>query len=159
MTTLHLGVFEIPYADPDPKPAPRRGGGRPRPKVQSGAQTTGDVATFLEEKYHVMETFAAEYEEQIIAACVHGMADALENLYAGAPLGDPYAEVGQEVADGFKTYLSLGLIEDVGIPGVPTQAAIRRRSQRFKKRVGPAKRPSFIDTGAYEGSFTAWFED
>lgn len=172
MTLLHLGVHDVPYT-PEGQEAPpkitkkgrvhRTSAKRALRAYQSAAlsrsvQTTGDVATQLEEKYGVMQAYVDSAGQALADAVAHGLAGALEDLVMGASITDPFAGAAQEIADGFKTFLSLGVIEDMGVPGVPTRAAIERRSARFKKGAGPARRPSFVDTGAYEGSFTAWFD-
>lgn len=172
MPTLKLGVNEIPYAPGSVEPAPKltksgrikRATARRLARqaqtsaVGKAAQTTGDVATALEEKYHVMEVFVAANEDAIGKALTDGMEGALEDLVLGAPTADPFSQAGTDIGAMFKTWLSSGAIEQLGIPGVPTKASLDRKSLRFKKKVGPAKRPSFIDTGAYEGSFVAWVE-
>ena len=47
MTTLHLGVVDIGYTG------------------EQGATTTGDVAQFLEDRYHIMRSFLELNEEFI----------------------------------------------------------------------------------------------
>lgn len=164
MPTLHLGVNDIPYADPDPQPhkaaKARRGkANKPRRKSKTGTETTGDVATFIENKYHLMQTFFDQNDQVIADAFANGMAGAIEDLISGAPIRDPFAGINAEVTAGFQAWLTLGLDEEAGIEGVPTKAALERRSLRFKNKRGPNRRPSFIDTGAYEGSFQAWITD
>jgi len=48
-------------------------------------------------------------------------------------------------------------VEKLGIPGVPTKAALRGVNHRLKhpyRRRGA--RPSFVDTSLYMSSFKAW---
>jgi hypothetical protein len=79
----------------------------------------------------------------------------------GAPAGiDPYGGATSEIEDRFKQFLSTGVMETLGFPGVPTQAALdrragKKRSGRFKKK-RPSTGVSFIDTGLYQSSFRAW---
>lgn len=171
--TLHLGVVDVPYAPGEGDPAPkltkkgrmhkasarRAGKAYQQGYLPKPVTTTGDVAVKLEEKYGVMQAFYEQAEPHIAEAFAHGTAAALEDLLMGSPVSDPFAGVSQEITDAFKVFLSQGTIEEMGIPGVPTKAALERRSSRFKKGRGPAQRPSFIDTGTYENSFTAWVTD
>jgi len=172
MPNLILGVIEVPYSDDGVKPtkkAPKRPkggkagtagrGAKPKtPAADKGVTTTVHVAQALEEKYGVMAQFYSHFQNEIVGAVVHSMEGALEDLYAGGPLGDPYAEAGQEIAAGFRQFLLQGEIENYGIAGVPTQASLDRRSLRFKSKVSNADRPSFIDTGNYELAFRSWVE-
>ncbi len=172
MPNLVLGVVEVPYDNGTLKKArkapkkPKKGKAgvaakaeKPRaPSKDKVPTTTVQVAQALEDKYGVMAVFYDHFQNEVIGAVVHSMEGALESLYMGGPLGDPYAEAGQEIAAGFRQFLLQGEIEDYGIEGVPTQAALDRKSLRFKSKVGPTERPSFIDTGHYELAFRAWVE-
>lgn len=172
MTTLVLGVVDAPYAPGEEEPAPtftkkgrlrKNTARRLARQAQTGAVnkpviTTAEVAQALEDRYHVMAVYVETNRDDIMAACVHGMEGSLEDLFAGSPPRDPFAGLSQEVADGFKVWLGLGLIESAGIEGVPTKAAQERKSLRFKAKVGPNERPSFVDTGAYEAAMTTWVE-
>jgi hypothetical protein len=149
--TLHLGVVEVPYAQA-PNPRQRR------PKA--GTTTTGDVATFLENKYHPMEVFFEEKAASVIAPLLEkSVAGAIENLLLGAPpSNDPFGSATSKIEDAFKQFIATREIETVGIAGVPTQAALMGVSHRFKKPYQRRpRRPSFIDTGLYLASFKAWF--
>lgn len=139
MTKLVLGVIDIPYDN-------------------SGATTTVDVAKILEEKYGVMQAFYDAHQNDIMKSVVSSVEGALEDLFAGARVEDPFAEAGQAIQSEFRTFLMSGEIESMGIVGVPTQAAQKRRSLRFKGKVGPTQRPSFIDTATYELAMVAWVE-
>lgn len=165
MTELNLGVIEVPYDDGG-KPAKRKVPKKPRkgkakaPPTSKGSTepvTTVNVAHFLEDKYHVMEIFYRENQDEILGAMIHGLEGALEDLYAGAPIGNPFAEVDDEISAAFRVWLMQAEIEKLGIPGVPTKAALEGRSLRFKNKRGE-RRPSFIDTGLYETAFRSWIE-
>lgn len=150
MTTLHLGVLDIPYAQ-----APK--GKRSR---RPGTETTGDVAEWLENKYHVMEIFFEQKAESLIVPELEkSITGAIVNLFAGAPpTADPFGGATAKIEDAFKQFLSTKEMEKLGYPGVPTQAALMGVSHRFAhpyKRRPP--RPSFIDTGLYQASIKAWF--
>jgi hypothetical protein len=116
------------------------------------------VASILEEKYHVLETYVEHHTSDIGEAINHSLEGALENLHMGAPMGDPFSEAGQEIASGFRTFLMTAEIESLGVEGVPTHAALNRESLRFKSKHGNGPRPSFVDTGTYEASMRAWIE-
>ncbi len=142
MLTLHLGVVDLPY-----------------PHETEGT-TTGDVAEFLEAKYHVMQTFYDAHEQDVAEALSEGMRDVLEATLMGAPAkNDPFLAGTTGIESLFHRFLESGEIEALGVEGVPTQAAKDRKSLRHKKKVNPRPRPSFIDTGLYDASFKAWVED
>lgn len=150
MTTLHLGVLDVPYNAPRGK----------RQKRSSANTTTGDVAEILEARYHIMEVFYEAHKADIAAAMESSAAGALENLLLGAPSNvSPFGSASGQVEMLFKKFLESREMETLGVPGVPTQAALEGRSSRFKKGKNKAgRRPSFIDTGLYESTFKAWFD-
>lgn len=148
---LHLGVADVPY---NLRPSRRR-------KSAAGTKTTGDVAEILEAKYHIMEVFFEEEKTGIAADLEDGLVGAVESLMMGAPVRlDPFGSGTSAIEDRFKTFLSTSAIEKLGIPGVPTQAAIQGVSHRLKRpraKTNP-RRPSFIDTGLFQASFKSWVE-
>ena len=107
-----------------------------------------------------METFFEVNEEKIGAICAKNMQLIVDDLLAGLPVQnqDPFAASMSEVEALFKDWVTTGEAERVGIPGTPTKASIQRRSLRFKKKVSPGPRPSFVATSLFEGSFRAWME-
>jgi hypothetical protein len=140
-------------------PKARQGKQKPRrPRKSAGGQTTGDVATILEAKYHVMEIFYEVNEQAIADDLAEAMAGSLENLLMGArPTEEPFAAGLADLETRFKQWLEQKGMDDTGTPGVPTKASLMGVSHRFKTKRGPA-RPSFIDTGLYESAFKAWTE-
>jgi hypothetical protein len=166
MPTLNLGVIELPYDDGGKRPPARKVPKKPRNskkapptrKTDESPTDTVFVATILEENYGLMGIFYESNEDQITAELINSLEGSLENLYAGAPVGNPFAEADAGITQAFKVWLSSGIVEQLGIPGVPTQAAIDRRSLRFKSKKASGPRPSFIDTGTFERSFLAWTE-
>lgn len=151
---LNLGVVDFPYATP---PATEKN----PDKVDPAHVSTGDVAVWLENRYHIMESFFHYHEEGIAKAVTESYEGAFENIIMGAPRPENMlAQAEQFIEVKFREFLSLGQIELMGIPGVPTTAAMRGVSHRFKNKRNPqGARPSFIDTGLYESAFKAWFED
>jgi len=155
MPTLHLGVNDIPYNEPPPS------GKRRRKKIAAGTQTTGDVAEILEAKYHIFENFWELHKENIAGDLEDGLAGALESLLMGAPTSlDVFGSATSKIGDRFKKFLSEGEMEKIGYPGVPTQAALDRRSGKKRsarfKRARPGTGVSFIDSGLYSASSLAW---
>lgn len=174
MPDLNIGVIEVAYTNETDPRDPFRGRITKKGRVhQQDAQriqrwqqgktddepsTTVTVAKALEEKYGLFTIFYDTNADDIAKAVVHSLEGALEDIYAGAPMHDPFAEAGQEVEQGFRQWLLQGEIELLGVEGVPTQASIERRSSRFKSGVGPSERPSFVDTGLLELSLKAWVD-
>lgn len=176
VTDLVLGVVDVPYENEGKPRDPKRARITKKGRVHStdaqriqnwmegrgsdsdSAVTTVQVATWLEEKYHVMEVFYEEHKDDITQTLIDSIGGALENLYAGAPAGDPFAEAEQQVTADFRTFLLTGEIETLGLEGVPTQAALERRSLRFKRGRSGTPRPSFIDTSTYELAMRCWTE-
>jgi hypothetical protein len=162
---LHLGVVEIPYAVNVPSHARRvavrmRKGGKPQrfSAAPSGGETTGDIATILEAKYHIMEIFWEEHQDASIKAFEEALLGALENIALGAPsVGDALAQGAGVVETLFHQFISEQQMDGLQ-PGVPTKAALAGISHRLLHpyaKSNPA-RPSFRDTGLYMDSFKAW---
>lgn len=162
--TLNLGIVDVPYANPPsstktPKAKKGKANKPIKPKAESGTQTTGDVAEYLEKDYGVMQTFYDVKEEQIAKALESSVASALENLMMGSPaIGNPFAEAQDEIEAMFKHFISSQEVEHAGIGGVPTQAALNGVNHRLKHPYakGNPRRPSFSDTGLYVAKFKAW---
>lgn len=147
---LHLGVLDVPYAGEVRAPGS---------KAASGTQTTGDVATWLENKYHPMEHFWQIHGQQVADDVAGGLAGALESMLMGAPATlDPFGTAMSKTEERFKDMLSTGELERIGYPGLPTEAAKKRRSLRFKSKKKKTARPSLIDTGLYQASFKSWID-
>ena len=146
--TLHLGVIEMPYASP-------------------GGKTTGDVAELLEQKYHVMETFAEDIGLDVIQKAIEQSAkNAVESLILGGSRSGSNSanmsltlEAEGEIEAAFKLWLSQQEM-DYTQPGVPTQASLKGVSHRLKRANAKTNtaRPSFIDTGLYQSSMKAWLD-
>lgn len=163
--TLHLGVVDQPYAVNAPRRVrvtrPRRGELLRTTAPASGAQTTGDVAQWLEDRYHVMETFYELHQQEIADEFATSMADSLVDLLAGAPpSSNIFAGIESELDTRFKQFISAQEMDGLGVPGVPTQAAKRGVNHRLKHPYakGNPERPSFRDTGLYQASFKSWVD-
>jgi len=158
---LHLGVVDVPYVRTPP--AGRRGRRR---RGAGGTQTTGDVAGWLENRYHVMEHFAQLHlEDTIVPALEEGLAGALESQMMGAPPPPSLFETGTEkIAERFRLMLDQRELDALGYPGIPTQASLDRasgkgRSARFASRRASGAAVSFVDSGLYSASMRAWIDD
>lgn len=155
MTSLKLGVLDLPYAEG----ASYKAAGKRKPKHMSNS-TTGDVAEILEGKYHVMEVFAELHGDEIAADIADSYMGAVESLQMGAPMTlDPAGEAMGKIKERFDNFITNKEMDSLGIPGVPTLASLEGHSKRFKHPYAKrSSRPSFIDTGLYEGSFIPWID-
>jgi hypothetical protein len=164
---LHLGVVDLPYSVPPPSGPKRKAKAKPsrrlpKPHKAHAAKyqniTTGDVAEILEAKYAVMQTFYTAHETDVANAIENSLEGAVESLLMGGPPNlSAFGSATSQIEDLFKKFLSNQEMDALGIPGVPTMAAQRGVSHRFKNPYARrAPRPSLIDTGAYQASFTAW---
>jgi hypothetical protein len=155
MPVLHLGVDDIPYVD---KPKPGQN------KVTPSTVTTGDVAGWLEDDYHIMEIFANEHAQDIAADLERSVAGALESLLMGAPPSiDPFGAATSKIEDRMKSFITTGEMDHLGYPGVPTQAAKdraagKKRSARKVRKGKSNKAVSFYDSGLYTASMKAWVD-
>jgi hypothetical protein len=159
MTTLVLGVHDMSYAAQFHTSSGTRKRGVSKAQAAYGkGQTTGDVAQILEAKYHIMRAFVEMNKGEIIKAVESSMLGSVINMVNGQPGPiNPAAQAMSDIETNFKQSLSQRAYD--GMKGVPTEAANRGVSHRFKKPYGRrGSRPSFIDTGLYQSSFTAWTE-
>jgi len=165
--TLHLGVLDVPYGPDAPtvrsvakaRPAQhpkkaratKKGGGSKTPN-----ETTGDVATLLEDKYHLMEVWYENNELAVADAFADAMAGELEDMMTGAPpKPDLLAPAMGFIEEGFKAAISEEAFAGYGVPGVPTKAARQGTTPRKKSGKG-ARRASFRYSGLYQASMKAW---
>jgi hypothetical protein len=150
MPVLHLGVIDVPYSQ-------ARGA---KAKRSNSTVTTGDVAGWLEDEYHVMEVFANVHGADIGDALARSVAGGLENLMMGGPVSNSvFGQAESAIHDQFQKFIDTKEMDGLGIPGVPTEAAQRGVSHRFKRPYARrAPRPSFVDTGLYRANFKAWIE-
>jgi hypothetical protein len=130
MPILYLGVSDVPNNEP-----PRFLDGRRPKKVASGTQTTCHGSLSSDAKCNA---FALAY-----------------SIFLSP---EPFASSkSQKIDDTFHKFLDSKEMETLGIPGVPTAAALKGVSHRLKLKKG-APRPSFIDTGMYQAHFKSWVE-
>lgn len=135
-----------------------RKGKPPSRRAVLGTVTTGDVATFLENKYQVMQMFYEAHEEEIAEALESSLGGALETLLMGGPhTTSAFGAATSDIETLFRKFLESREMDSL-VPGVPTKASLEGISPRFKRGKGPV-RPSFIASGLYENSFTAWVDE
>jgi hypothetical protein len=179
MPILHLGVIDLAYLPPQPTgpagKAPKRVPKKPRAKIHARWRakyanlTTGDVAEILEAKYHIFEVFYREHEQDVANDVTDSMQGAVESYLMGAPLNlNPFGSATSSIENRMKQFLANREMDALGIPGVPTEAARFGVSHRYKSGFNRVKiggkfysgvaRSSFIDTGLFQASMTAWVD-
>ncbi len=153
---LKFGVLDVPYTAQGFKDAGVR---KPKGGMTDNI-TVGDVAEILEAKYGIMEFFWDENSDRIGQVLLDAVEGAAESAAMGAPAtADPYAQGLSEIESMFRDMLTRREL-DGRVDGVPTMAAQEGHSKRFKRPHKRRKeRPSFVDTGLYQGGFRAWVDD
>ncbi len=136
---LHLGVVDIPYA--------------------KDGTSTGDVAEFLEKKFHIMDKFYNMNEDFIAKEIENSLAGELESIMMGKPEGgDPFASAMNKTEQRFKEYITA---EEHGIVTKARMGGTETVGSRFKRQYRKARgrKTTFVDTGNYRKSFKAWVTD
>jgi hypothetical protein len=142
MTTIKLGVWDVPYED--------------------GGKTTGDIADILEAEYHVMEHFVQMHGQEIVDGFTASMLTGLEDLLSGdAASSEPFLDAQNKTYDLFQTFIDAREMDGLGYPGIPTEAAMKGVNHRLLHPYakGNPVRPSMKDTGTYMQSFGTEIED
>lgn len=151
---LKLGVIEVP----EPQ----------------GDITSYDLGMILENKYGLFSNFYKYHEKDILKDIDDTFSKAIDSVMNGdtrSAVGSIFG-VNERITDKLHKFITDREIEQMGIPGVPTEAALLGLSLRTKgnKRIGKAKkgvkykqvqgprRPSFIYSGVFEASLKAWLE-
>lgn len=162
---LRLGVIDQFYTQPAPKPPKgrrkARKAGKPSAPKSGAVVSTGDVAGWLETRYHVMEHYFELHGDDVFAPAIeNSLQGAVESLMMGAPVShDPFDTAMSHIEDGFRKMIDTKELDSLGFPGIPTMAAQLGHSKRFKNsRARRPPRPSFQDSGLYEASFKAWVD-
>jgi hypothetical protein len=133
---LHLGVVDVPEPE---------------------GNTSYGVAMILEEKYSLFSKFAESQINDIAKNLTEGILGSLETLMQGNVPKDPFASATSQIDQDFRHFLDIEEMARLGVPGVPTKAALMGKSIRFKTKRGP-RRPSFIDSGVLQTSLKSWVE-
>jgi hypothetical protein len=156
LVTFHFGVIDLPYSHTENVGKVKKKG---KTQGKRYAATTGDVAEKLEDKYGIFQQFWNLHQNDVVEAASEAIAGAFEDILVGAPRGgDVFAAAASKVEGLFQTFLDQGEMEQLGIPGVPTKAALAGVSHRFGSKTSGGRRPSFIDTGLYQSSAKFWAE-
>jgi len=144
MPTLHFGVVNKPYS------------------YSTEGATTLEVARILEQNYGLFATYYKLRRRVIAKELTKAYQGALNSLLNGAPARrNPGASAMAFIEHDFKEMVSLRKFDGI-ISGVPTEAAKKGVSHRFKRpyktgrKRGP--RPSFRDTGLFLSSVKAWID-
>lgn len=147
MTTLHLGVLDVGYTG------------------EEGATTTGDVAEFLEARYHIMRTFLELKEDKIAAVLVDQVAGAIESIAQGRRITPNWKPSMGKIEQAFRDFLDAGEMQKqfaVASQPVPEALTIKAAAEGINHRMKDPdtgkKRTAFIDTGLYQASFRAWVD-
>lgn len=152
---IHLGVVDIPYAQA------LQTAGRPGKPPAPSRTTTGDVAQYIEARYHLMQEFAEARRDKISEVVLGAMRDRIEALHegrgraGGGPLLGP-DDLG-DIAEEFRRMIDDRAFDGL-VSGVPTEAAragVNHRLLHPYAKSNPA-RPSFVDTGLYQSMMRAW---
>lgn len=145
-------MIDIPYVNEE-TPVERRKRLKKQESKSGDQITTGDVADILEAKYHPYTVFWDNHGQECADKMTEGLVGAMENLLTGAPLNvSPFAEAENFIDSKFKDFITTGEMETLGIEGIPTQAAIDRKSERFKSGKAKNNRPSLVNTGLWVDS-------
>jgi len=165
MPTLHLGVVDVPYARAVATATLRTARWRyqKRPWQSFGSLTkTGDVAEILEAKYGLFSMFYLLRGADVNAAIEEAYRGRLETALMGGPVPNgldvPPSEL-SKIETAFRDFLDAREL-DGRAPGVPTAASLRGVNHRLAhpySRNNPS-RPSFVDTGTLQATFTAWID-
>jgi hypothetical protein len=138
MTTLHLGVVDVGYTG------------------EQGSTTTGDVAQYLEDRYHIMRVFVETHEEDIAKELVNQVAGAIESIAQGRRISPNWKPAMGKIEQRFREFLDSGELNRM-LPEQQQSAAAAAGINHRKKNPNTEKsRQAFIDTGLYQASFRCW---
>ena len=167
---LHLSVIDVPYAALLPVKGKKLRSSAAvikkfkkviTPPSPAAGKTTGDVAEFLEAKYHVMQHFWDKCGSEVCDALTQDMLDAFADRVSGRNIAAPdFTAATSKMHQMFNEFIDRREMDGAPGPRVPTTAARLGINHRLKHPYAKAnpERPSFKDTGTYMQSFTAWVE-
>ena len=137
MTKLHLGVNDVPEWNGVP---------------------LFEVAKILQEEYGLFQAFFDDQGQAIADAYADSLNHSLNRMMEGKRVVNVFSEGNSKTQGLFYEFINSSRIEGMGIPGVPTQAALKGINHRKKKPTTGTRRPSFLDTGILRNNFRAWME-
>jgi hypothetical protein len=105
---LNLGVIDELYSTP---PASGR---RNRRSKGGSVVSTGQVAEWLEQEYHIMEHFYQLHEQEIIDAIADDTTASLETMLMGGSTELHLGEATSKIEDAFKNMISSSELETIG---------------------------------------------
>lgn len=154
---ISLGVVDVPYAY-EQEILGKKGKPLKKKRKVKKSITTGEIAEILEAKYGIMGVFFDRHGQEIADFVADAYEGALENVLTGGPFNPNPGQEGFEKIDQlFRDFLSNNEMAQLGITGVPTEAAKAGVSHRFAHPYAERpSRPSFIDTGQYQTMFRSW---
>jgi hypothetical protein len=137
---LHFGVVDVSYSD------------------DNGGTTTGDVAGYLEDRYHIMRTFLELKEDEIQAILLEQYAGAIESIAQGKRMSKLDLEPAMgKVEAMFRDFLDSGemnrLVGSYAVSDATLKTSARRKSGKLPEG---QQRQAFIDSGLFQASFRAW---
>lgn len=146
MPSIVFGVLDVAYSDAHGSDG------------ETVTKTTGEVATRLEERYHVMQTFFDLRKGEIAEALAGAMAVRLQDLFRGeATPGSPLHGAEQKIESMFRTFLDANEMQKLAmaltnqpISMAAAKGISHRKKQPFSKK--NKARPAFVDTGLYRSS-------
>lgn len=155
MPTLSLGVEDFPYPE---EPQGRNKRGQFKRLGARRNMTTGRLTDILEDKYEIIQNFAALHGNEIAEAFMDDLEIQLGERFGGTRKRGT-AQASKAVEKLFRQFI-YGRLLDRLVEGVPTKASILGTSARpaFRKYPKGQPRPSFVDTGLYVSSFRAWVD-
>lgn len=138
---MFMGVVDVGYTD------------------DNGATTTGDVAGYLEDRYHVMRTFVEIYGDKIHAAIVDEVSGAIESIAMGKRVPQLNLQpAGAKIEQMFRGFLDTGemnaLIGSYKVSDATLSKSSRRKSGKMPDG---QQRQAFVDSGLYQASSRVWF--
>lgn len=139
MTTLHLGVVDVGYTD------------------DQGATTTGDVAQYLEDRYHIMRSFVELNEHFIARQLVDQVAGAIESIAQGNRLPQlNWKPSMAKVEERFRDFIAAGELQAMLPASQQVSEDTLKTSSRTKTQKIQKPRQAFVDTGLFVASFRCW---
>jgi hypothetical protein len=141
---LVYGVLDIPYGEA---------------YVKDTGQTVPEVAGYLEDKYHIFETFHEAHEEEVLNPIKATLAALLVDSIMGRPV-NLKASVKQSsghIRPLFHDFLDNQEMD--GFSGVPTELSLKGVThRRKKKKITGSPRPSFENSLFYRNAMRSWLE-
>lgn len=141
------------------------------PEPEGG--TSHSVGVELEKNYQLFSRFADYDMPNIVKDLEESIKGGLETYCITGQLPkDMFAASSAETEHRLHTFITEGTVETLGIPGVPTKAALEGRTlrtktgkqirkvkkgQEFKEIIGK-RRASFVYSGIFEASLKVWVD-